>query len=225
MSKKSRKEINRRHFWGSVARIALVIAIIVTVITKYNELVNIDVRELVSGAKNTFEAALAVEGVYALKAVLFVIPASMLYMSVGLAFDFKLGLLINAIGIFIELNLTYFIGRFLGGDRVEKKLRESKYGEKIIKLRDEKTAQIFLVRLLPIFPIDFVSLFFGASKMKYSHYMFVSFLGIMPRVIIITLLGDTIYKFLPRKLMMTIIIIAIVGAAIWGTVKYIRKKK
>lgn len=227
MSKHKSKEQKKRsrHFWGSVLRIALVIAIIATVITKYNELVSIDVRELVSKADSIFEAALAVEGVYALKAVLFVIPASMLYMSAGLAFDFKLGLLINAIGIFIELNITYFIGRFLGGDRVEKKLAASKYGEKIMKLRDEKTAQIFLVRLLPVFPIDFVSLFFGASKMKYPHYMLVSFFGIMPRVIIITLLGDKIYDYLPRELMMTAIIIAIVGAAIGATVKYIKKKK
>ena len=59
--------------------------------------------------------------------------------------------------------------------------------------------------------------------MKYPHYMLVSFFGIMPRVIIITLLGDKIYDYLPRELMMILIILAIIGALIFGTVKYIKK--
>ncbi len=210
--------------FGIAIRIAFIIAVVVTVIVKYDELVSLDVRELIADTDNLYASAATVVGVYALKSVLFVIPASMLYMSAGLAFDFLPGLLVNALGIFIELNITYFVGKFLGGEIVEKKLRATKYGDKIIKLRDEKTAQIFLVRLLPVFPIDFVSLFFGASGMKYLHYMLVSFFGIMPRVIIITLLGDTVYEYLPRELMMILIIVAIIAALIFGTVKYIKKK-
>lgn len=209
---------------GITVRVAFVIAVIVTVILKYRELVELDVRELIAYTSNAYAAAGAVVGVYALKSVLFVIPASMLYMSAGLAFDFLPGLLVNALGIFVELNITFFVGKFLGGDVVEKKLKSTKYGDKIIKLRDEKTAQIFLVRLLPVFPIDFVSLFFGASGMKYAHYMLVSFFGIMPRVVIITLLGDTIYDYLPRKLMMILIIVAIIAALTFATVKYIMRK-
>lgn len=210
--------------FGIAIRVAFIIAVVVTVIVKYDELVSLDVRRLIADADNFYASAATVVGVYALKSVLFVIPASMLYMSAGLAFDFLPGLLINALGIFIELNITYFVGKFLGGETVEKKLAATKYGDKIIKLRDEKTAQLFLVRLLPVFPIDFVSLFFGASGMKYLHYMLVSFFGIMPRVIIITLFGDTLYEYLPRELMVLLIIAAIVAALIFGTVKYIKKK-
>lgn len=210
---------------GIGIRVAFLAAVVITVILKYRELTNLDVRELIAYTDNIYAAAGTVLGVYALKSVLFVIPASMLYMSAGLAFDFLPGLLINALGIFIELNLTFFVGKFLGGEAVEKKLKATKYGDKIIKLRDEKTAQIFLVRLLPVFPIDFVSLFFGASGMKYGHYMLVSFFGIMPRVIIITLLGDTIYEYLPRELMMILIITAIIAALAFTTVKYIVRGK
>lgn len=211
--------------FGISIRVAFVAAVVITVILKYRDLVELDVRELIAHTDNMYAAAGVVLGVYALKSVLFVIPASMLYMSAGLAFDFLPGLLINALGIFIELNLTFFVGRFLGGEAVEKKLKATKYGEKIIKLRDEKAAQIFLVRLLPVFPIDFVSLFFGASGMKYRHYITVSFFGIMPRVIIITLLGDKIYEYLPRELMMILIIAVIVASLIAATVKYIKKTR
>ncbi len=214
-----------KHTVGVVIRVTFVAAVIAVTVLKYDYLVNIDVRDLIAGTNNKFEATGIIWGVYALKSVVFVIPASMLYMSVGMAFDFLPGLLINAVGIFLELNLTFFIGKFLGGDVVEKKLLATKYGEKIIKLRDEKTAQIFFVRLLPVFPIDFVSLFFGASGMKYLHFIAVSFFGIIPRVVIITALGDKIYDLLPRGWMMTIVIVVIIAALIVSTVKYITKNR
>ena len=209
---------------GIFLRVLLVLAILITVIFKYNDLVNIDVRALVEKTDSLFEAGATVVGVYSLKAIVFVIPASVLYMAVGMAFDFLPGLLVNAIGLFAELNITYFIGKFLGGERVERKLKASKKGEKIISLRDKKTPYIFVARLLPVFPIDFVSLFFGASNMGYVRYILISFFGVMPRILLITLLGDRIYDLIPVKFMMTVVIIAVVIAAVVMLVKYIRKK-
>lgn len=209
---------------GIILRIALVLAILFVIIFKYNDLVNIDVRALVEKTDSLFEAASAVVGVYSLKAVVFVIPASVLYMAVGMAFDFVPGLIVNAIGLFAELNLTYFIGKFLGGEKVENKLRQSKKGEKIITLRDKKTPYLYVARLLPVFPIDFVSLFFGASNMGYLRYILISFFGVMPRIILITLLGDKIYDLIPVKFMMTVVIFAILIASIVILIKYIKKK-
>lgn len=209
---------------GIILRIALVLAILFVIIFKYNDLVNIDVRALVEKTDSLFEAASAVVGVYSLKAVVFVIPASVLYMAVGMAFDFVPGLIVNAIGLFAELNLTYFIGKFLGGEKVENKLRQSKKGEKIITLRDKKTPYLYVARLLPVFPIDFVSLFFGASNMGYLRYILISFFGVMPRIILITLLGDKIYDLIPVKFMMTVVIFAILIASIVILIKYVKKK-
>ena len=218
MNKKTKRII------GIILRASLVAAILLTVIFKYDDLVNIDVRALVDKTNSLLEAGAAVVGIYALKAVVFVIPASVLYMAVGMAFDFLPGLLVNAIGLFAELNITYFIGKFLGGEAVERKLRESKKGEKIITLRDKKTPYLYVARLLPVFPIDFVSLFFGASNMGYIRYILISFFGVMPRILLITLLGDKIYDIIPIKFMMTVVVFALLAASIVILVKYIRKK-
>lgn len=209
---------------GISLRALLVIAILLVIIFKYNDLVNIDVRALVEKTNSLFEAGAVVVGVYGLKAVVFVIPASVLYMAVGMAFDFLPGLLVNAIGIFFELNITYFIGKFLGGERVEKKLLSSKKGQKIIELRDKKTPYLYVARLLPVFPIDFVSLFFGASNMGYIRYILISFFGVMPRIILITLLGDKIYDLIPIKFMMTVVVFALLAVSIIVLIKYIKKK-
>ncbi|MGN1316812.1 MAG: TVP38/TMEM64 family protein [Acutalibacteraceae bacterium] len=209
---------------GIVLRVALVLAILFVIIFKYNDFVNLDIRALVEKTDSLFEAGVAVVGVYSLKAVVFVIPASVLYMAVGMAFDFVPGLIVNAVGLFAELNITYFIGKFLGGEKVENKLRQSKKGEKIITLRDKKTPYLYVARLLPVFPIDFVSLFFGASNMGYLRYILISFFGVMPRIILITLLGDKIYDLIPVRFMMTVVIFAILVGAIVVLIKYIKKK-
>lgn len=218
MSNKTKRAI------GISLRALLVLVILLTVIFKYNDLVNIDVRALVDKTNSLLEAGAAVVGIYSLKAVVFVIPASVLYMAVGMAFDFLPGIAVNAIGLFAELNITYFIGKFLGGEAVERKLRASKKGEKIITLRDKKTPYLFVARLLPVFPIDFVSLFFGASNMGYVRYILISFFGVMPRILLITLLGDKIYDIIPVKFMMTVVVIALLGASIFILIKYIKKK-
>lgn len=225
-SKRNEGEVGNkvRRILGIVLRVALVLAVFIAVILKYNSLVNIDVRALVEKTDSLFEAGTVIVGVYSLKAVVFVIPASVLYMAVGMAFDFVPGLIVNAIGLFAELNITYFIGRFLGGERVEKRLRQSKNGEKIILLREKKLPYLYVARLLPVFPIDFVSLFFGASNMGYFRYVLISFFGIMPRIVLITLLGDKIYDWIPVKLIMNFVIIAILGVAIVLLIKYLKKK-
>ena len=46
----------------------------------------------------------------------------------------------------------------------------------------------------------------------------------MPRIILITLLGDKIYDVIPVKFMMTVVVFALLGASIVVLVKYIKKK-
>ena len=60
---------------GISLRALLVLIILLTVIFKYNDLVNIDVRALVDKTDSLLEAGAAVVGIYSLKAVVFVIPA------------------------------------------------------------------------------------------------------------------------------------------------------
>ena len=70
--------------------------------------------------------------------------------------------------------------------------------------------------MLPIFPIDLVSLFLGAVRMKFWHYLLISFGGIMPRVILFTLLGDGLYDYIPmQKLAMIAAILLPVALVIW----------
>lgn len=211
----------------ALLRVAVAMAIFVVAVIYYDELKNIDVRAIVEGSSSVALAVATIWGIYLVKAILFIIPASLIYISIGMAFSPVTACLISLVGIIIEVTATYFLGRFLGGDYVENLLRKSKGGQKILdmKLNDNFLA-LLGIRALPVFPIDFVSLFWGASKCKFPRYFLASVIGIMPRVVLFTILGDGIYDYIPIHLIIKIVIFAIpVGSVAYLIRHFIKIKK
>jgi len=218
MSKKTKSTLM------ALLRVAVAMVIFVVAVIYYDELKNIDVRAIVEGSSSVAFAVATIWGIYFVKAVLFIIPASLIYISIGMAFSPVTACLISLVGIIIEVTATYFLGRFLGGDYVENLLRKSKGGEKILdmKLNDNFLA-LLGIRALPVFPIDFVSLFWGASKCKFPRYFLASVIGIMPRVVLFTILGDGIYDYIPIHLIIKIVIFAIPVASIVYLIRHFVK--
>ncbi len=201
----------------ALIRVAVAMIIFVIAVINYDRLKNIDVRALVEASSSTLIAILTIWGVYLTKSILFIIPASLIYISTGMAFPPLTASLISLVGIIIEVTVTYLLGLFLGGEYVNRQLEKTKAGKKILdmKLNDNFLA-LLPIRALPVFPIDFVSLFWGASKCSFHRYFFASVIGIMPRVVLFTILGDGIYDYIPIHLIVKIIICAIpVGAIIY----------
>lgn len=211
----------------NIIKIVIAAAVFVTAIVNYDYLSNLDIRVLIAGASSIFIAELIILGVYAVKAVLMVIPASLIYISVGMAFDTKRAVIVNLFGIAIEVTVTFFMGKFLGKDAVEKKIRNTKAGDKFFSMLDKNTnAAIFLMRLIPAFPIDFSSLFMGAFDFKFLPYLLLSVIGIAPRVIAFTILGDGIYDLIPMKYIVLAAICAIpIVIIILLVKKYVGKRK
>lgn len=211
----------------NIIKIAVAAAIFVTAIVNYDFLSNLDIRTLIAGASSIFIAELIILGVYAVKAVMMVVPASLIYISVGMAFDPKRAVIVNLLGIALEVTVTYFLGKFLGKDAVEKKIRNTKAGEKFFTMLDKnRNAAIFLMRFIPAFPIDFSSLFMGAFDFKFFPYLIFSVLGIAPRVIAFTVIGEGIYELIPMKYIVLAVICAIpVVTAVLLIKKFVVKKK
>ena len=211
----------------ALLRAAVAMTIFVLGVINYEKLKNIDVRALVEASTGMIAAISTIFGIYIVKSVLFIIPASLIYISVGMAFTPWQAILINFIGIVIEVGVTYVLGLFLGGDYVNKLLAKSKGGQKILDLEISNRFSVLLgIRALPVFPIDFVSLFWGAAKCPFVKYFFASIIGIMPRVILFTILGDGIYDYIPIHLIIKIVIFAIpVGVVVYLTRHFVKMKK
>lgn len=211
---------------GNILKIVFAVGLVTAIIVNYDFLSNLDIRALIQSADSVVSAALIIFGVYILKSVVFVVPASLIYLSVGMAFDPVTAIVINAIGIMLEITTTYIMGKIMGKDAVQKRLSGTKPGEKLLNMKSKsKNLMIFTIRFTGI-PIDFSSLFMGAFDFKFVPYFFISLLGILPRVIPLTIAGDTFYKFIPTKYIITavVIIIPIAGIAL-GIKAYTSKRK
>lgn len=207
------------------AKILVVAVIMAIVITNYDRLTHLDVRAIVEGASSTFAAEAIIIGIFFLKSLLFVIPASLIYLSVGTAFSPVTAIIVSLIGISVEVTATYFLGKFLGGEAVNKLLSKSKSGQKLMeKDVSNKFSVLFIMRFSGL-PIDFTSLFLGAYGCRYPVYLLSSVLGIMPRVVVLTILGDSIYKYIPRDFLIKAVIVALPVIAIGIIVKFIIDRK
>ncbi len=212
---------------SAALKAAVALVIFAVAVINYDKLKNIDVRAIAEASSSFAAAVGAILGVYLVKSVLFVIPASLIYIAVGMAFTPWQAVLINFAGIMLEVVVTYLLGLFLSGEYVNNLLKKSKGGQKILDLQvNNRFLVLFGIRFLPVFPIDFVSLFWGASKCNFFKYFAASILGIMPRVILFTILGDGIYDYIPIHLIVKGIIIAIpIGVAAFLIRHFVQAKK
>lgn len=220
------KLLRGSHAMGLAVRIIVSVLIIALIIWKYDDFKNIDIRALVEASSGMVAAVATILGIYLLKSLVFVVPASLIYIAVGLAFPTHWAILINAVGILIEVSATYLFGVIMGGPYVINKLKKVKYGDKILELHGKnRLSAIFAIRVLPVFPIDIVSLFLGAVRMRYLPYLLLSLGGILPRVILFTILGDGLYDYVPMQKLAAIAAVLLPIALVVWVVRYAMKSK
>lgn len=208
-----------------VLRLAVLAAIFVAVALNYDRLVNLDVRALVAAAPNEAAAIAVGIAIFGLKGLTFVIPAMLIYVSVGMAFDLGTALFISLCGIALEVAVTYWLGRALGGDYVTRLLGKVKGGDKVLGMKNKsKFSTVFVARLVAL-PIDFSSLLFGSMKIPFVRYLLFSVVGIAPRVILFTKLGDGIYDVIPMHLILKAVLIALPIAAAVFVVRWLTKRR
>lgn len=217
----------KKEILKAALKIAVALAVFIAVLCNYDTLTHLDMRTLAAAAPSLLAAVLTVLGVYVLKGLVFVIPASLFYISVGMAFEPLTAVAVNLAGILLEVTVSYVFGRFLGGAYIGKLLQSKKGGQRILEMQNKRSgaASVFVMRLLPVFPIDFVSLFLGGSKYPFVKYLLLSVAGIAPRVALFTLLGDTIYDYIPMRLIITLIVIAVPVAAVAVLIRMLYRRK
>lgn len=212
---------------SDLLKLLFALALTAAIILNHNTLSNLDVRALINGASGIPAAAAIVLGVYVLKAVVFVVPASLIYIAVGMAFETPLAVAINCVGILLEIIVTYSMGKLLGKDTVERRLQGTKAGEKLLHMNTKnQNLAVFTIRFTGI-PIDFSSLFMGAFGFRFLPYVLFSLLGILPRVILLTVIGDRFYDLIPMKyiILAAIVLIPAVTAGALLKKHFDKKKK
>ncbi|ABR46291.1 SNARE associated Golgi protein [Alkaliphilus metalliredigens QYMF] len=119
------------------------------------------------------------------------IPTAALFITGGIIFGAVQGSIYNLIGLICACSLAYFVARKFEGPF--RKLVGEKYVSKLYGVEGRKAVKaLFIMRVTPGFPIDPISFGAGLVNMNYRKFFLGTLLGIAPKAIIYTFLGDQI---------------------------------
>ncbi|MFO8071149.1 MAG: VTT domain-containing protein [Polyangia bacterium] len=148
-----------------------------------------------------------------------VFPVTPLFAAVGSIYDPAAALAISTAGCALDATVTYWLGRWLGRERLR---RIS--GPRIARIDRELARRglvaMALVRLVPTAPFSIINMAVGASRVGFRDYLLGTMLGMMPGIVAVTLLARSVVDMIidPGPLSAGLFVlgaIAIAAVALW----------
>ena len=130
--------------------------------------------------------------VYVVATVLFV-PGSVLTLGAGAVFGVALGSVCVSISATLGATAAFLVGRYLARDAIARKIeRNEKFAAIDRAVADEGWKIVFLTRLSPVFPFTLLNYAFGLTRVRLSHYVLASWIGMMPGTVMYVYLGSLV---------------------------------
>src|SRR5437879_5292405 len=131
-------------------------------------------------------------GLYVVATVLF-IPGSVLTLGAGAVFGLALGSVCVFISATLGATAAFLVGRYLARDAIARKIEKNERFATIDRaVADEGWKIVFLTRLSPVFPFTLLNCAFGLTRVKLSHYVLASWIGMMPGTVMYVYLGSLV---------------------------------
>ena len=131
-------------------------------------------------------------GIY-IVATVFFIPGSVLTLGAGAVFGVGLGSVCVSISATLGATAAFLVGRYLARDAIARKIeRNEKFAAIDRAVADEGWKIVFLTRLSPVFPFTLLNYAFGLTRVKLSHYVLASWLGMIPGTVMYVYLGSLV---------------------------------
>lgn len=138
-------------------------------------------------------AAVFLTLLYAFKSLTVFFPIVVLNVLGGFLFEPFYALLVNSVGVLVELTVPYWIGRVSETNFANRLCeRHPKLKELVCETSNNIFSASFFLRVISCLPGDAVSMYLGASKIPFWKYLLGSYLGTLPRMITAILLGVNI---------------------------------
>ena len=176
--------------------------------------------------KNLLLSALAMLMLYLFKTVSVIFPYKVLQLTVGMQFSLIPAFFINLIGSAISFAIGYLMGRIYGTEAVKRTVEKNKKLSLLIQRQSSNIVFFsFFLRTLLFLPLEAVSMYFGAVKADYKKYMLGSILGMLPNIVISTIMCDNISKPASPAFFVSVVLFILISviAVIWYA-KYIKKE-
>ncbi len=159
----------------------------------------------------SYWAPLAVLGAFLIGGLV-AFPVTILIAATAASFGPWLGFIYALVGALVSALVMYGVGAMMGRNALQSML-----GHRLIDIRNKIARQgvlaVAAIRLVPIAPFTLVNLVAGASGIKLLHYLAGTVLGLLPGLILMSLLGNQIMRIIvsphPIELLIFAVLIAI----------------
>ena len=131
-------------------------------------------------------------GLYVVATVFF-IPGSVLTLGAGAVFGVALGAVCVSIAATLGATAAFLVGRYLARDVIARKVEKNEKFATIDRaVAHEGWKIVLLTRLSPVFPFTLLNYAFGLTRVKLSHYVVASWVGMMPGTVMYVYLGSLV---------------------------------
>jgi uncharacterized membrane protein YdjX (TVP38/TMEM64 family) len=187
------KRLKKRIYVAGAIALGLgILAVISGVDSRSIELLYAHARELdIFIAHHPIVAAAAMVGLYWVVLAIGLPAASLLSVVCGYFFGMIDGALIAAVGLMGSAAFTYWLGRTYVYHWLYRK-HPDKVGLVKTEVDENGPFYVLAVRLSTIFPFFWVNLLFGASGLRWRHYIWPTFLGLIPGSALFLHVGSTL---------------------------------
>lgn len=140
--------------------------------------------------ENALLTALVIMGLFLFKSVSFGLPYTVLYLAVGHLYSLPVALLINVVGIAVNMQIPYLVGRYGNFTFIEDLLHRFSFVQQYSQ-KDEKRPIIFafLVKFIGVVPHEITNLLLGTLELPYLGYLIGGILGLLPGMVATTVAG------------------------------------
>jgi uncharacterized membrane protein YdjX (TVP38/TMEM64 family) len=128
--------------------------------------------------------------IYVAATVLFV-PGSVLTLGAGALFGVGWGSIYVSIGSTLGATCAFLVGRYFARDAITRKFEGNEHFAAIDRaIANEGWKIVLLTRLSPVFSFTLLNYAFGITRVKLSHYLLASWIGMMPGTVMYVYLGS-----------------------------------
>jgi uncharacterized membrane protein YdjX (TVP38/TMEM64 family) len=137
-------------------------------------------------------APLLVGAVYVLATVL-LIPGSLLTIGAGFVLGLVVGTITVSLASTVGASAAFFLGRTLARPWIQEKIdRNPKFRAIDEAIRRQGFKIVFLVRLSPLFPFEYLNYALGLTRISFREYVLASWSGMLPGTVMYVYLGSTV---------------------------------
>jgi uncharacterized membrane protein YdjX (TVP38/TMEM64 family) len=124
-------------------------------------------------------------------AAVFLFPGWGLTVGAGAAFGLFKGIILASLAATLAATCAFLIGRYLARNSVARRMEGN---ERFVAIDEAVEAEgwkiVLLMRLSPVFPYTLLNYAFGLTRVKLSHYVLASWVGMLPGTAMYVYMGS-----------------------------------